>query len=68
MPLVDLDLSLQTQKARISLFCFSLHFGYDLISLGQHPEAVNVPSLNFQFLICKVGIKTLTSQSFKRFK
>lgn len=37
MPLFDLDLSLQTPKTRISLFCFSLHLGYDLTFPGTTP-------------------------------
>ena len=31
--LSELDLSLQIQKTKISLFCFSLHFGHDFTFL-----------------------------------
>ena len=70
MPSSDLDLSLQAPKTRISLFCSSVHSGDDLtfLSLGQHPAAALVPSLNFRFLICTKGIKTQTSQGSRRFK
>lgn len=37
MPLLDLDLSLQIQKTRISLFSASLHFAHDLTVPGATP-------------------------------
>ena len=42
IPLLELYLSLQTQKPKISLFCFSLHLTMISLFLGQHPKAVHV--------------------------
>ena len=53
IPLLDLDLSLQTQNTKISLFCFSLLLAMTSLSLGQHPKAVHVSSLSFKFLMWK---------------
>lgn len=65
--ILTLTSAFRLKRQELAYFAFLCILAMTSLSLGQHPKAVNVPSLNFQFLIHKAGIKTLTSQSLKRF-